>query len=90
MCGLVCCPFCGSGSVVFDLLFGVLPIGCEGSVLCLCFAVLSSFAIILKRKRELVALPLLSYDLVTVFCICSVTLPHGAEGWSVVCECGFS
>ena len=30
--GLGCCPFWGSGSVVVDLLFGVLPIGCGGSV----------------------------------------------------------
>ena len=49
----------------------VLPIGCVDSVfvfVLLCNAcVLSSFAIIFKRKRELVALLLLSYGcLVTV------------------------
>ena len=41
--------------------------------------VLSSFAIILTRKKELVALLLLSFE-------CSkyhVALPHGAVGWSV-------
>ena len=49
--------------IVVDLLFGVLPIGF--GVLCLTFfsCVLSSFAIILKskRERELIALLLLSY-----------------------------
>ena len=47
------------------LLFNVLPILCGSSVLSLfCYALLcvhSSFAIILKRKRTLVALLLLSY-----------------------------
>ena len=23
-------------------------------------------------------------------CICSVALPHGAVGWSAVCDCGIS
>ena len=65
-------------------------------VLCLslfCYALLcdhSSFAIILKRKRKLVVLLLLSYR-----CIvnkCSVALPRGAVGWSTsaLCECGIS
>ena len=53
------------------MLFGVLPIGCGSSVLSLfCYAllfVLSGFAIILKRNRELVALLLFS-------CGCSVTV----------------
>ena len=53
------------------MLFGVLPIGCGGSVLFFVFmcitCVLSSFAIILKRKVELVDMLLLSYGcLVTV------------------------
>ena len=47
-----------------------------------------SFAIILKRKRKLVVLLLLS-------CRCIVTinvlsLPHCAMGWSAVCDCGIS
>ena len=46
---------------------------------------LSSFAINLKRKRELVALLLLPH-------ICLVTVsvlwpPHGAVDWSAVCDC---
>ena len=51
----------------------------------------SSFAIILKRKRKLVALLLLSYRC-TVYCYYkySVALPHGAVGWTAVCDCGIS
>ena len=53
--------------------------------------VYSSFAIILKRKRKLVALLLLSYRcIVTVKCKCSVALPQGAMGWSAVCDCGIA
>ena len=59
------------GSVVADLLFNVLPIVCGVLHLSLfCYTllcVLSSIAIILKRKRELVTLLFLSYGcLVTV------------------------
>ena len=60
-------------------------------ILCLslfCYAllcVLSNFAIILKRKIELVALLLLSTGcLVTV----NVIFLHRAVGWSAVCELG--
>ena len=54
--GLGCCPFWGGGSVVNDLLFYVPPIVCWGSVfvfvlVCITVYVLSSFAIILTRKR---------------------------------------
>ena len=63
--GLGCCPFLGGGSVVVDLLFNVLPIGCVGSVFVFVsyalLCVLSSFAVLLKRKKELVALLKLSY-----------------------------
>ena len=60
--------------VVVDLLFNVLPIVCRGSVfVCLfvCYALLyvhSSFVIILKRKRKLAALPLLSYRCLVIPC----------------------
>ena len=59
-------------------------------VLCLslfCFAVLcvlSSFAIILKRKRKLIALQLLSYKCIVTINV--LWLFHGAVGWSVVCD----
>ena len=52
------------GSVDVDLLFNVLPIVCGSSVFVFFFALLcvhSSFAIILKRKRKLVALLLADY-----------------------------
>ena len=49
---------------------------------CALFCVLSSFAIILMGKRELVALLCLSSD-----CY-SVALPH--LGLSAVCDCGIS
>ena len=73
------------------MLFGVLPTGCWGSVFVLVLCVLSSFANILKRKRELVALLLLLTVLrMSCYCKCSVTLPHGAVGWSAVYDCGIS
>ena len=63
-CGLGCCPFEGSDSFVVDLLFNVLPIVCGSSVFaCFCHALLcvnSRIAIILKKKRKLDALLLLS------------------------------
>ena len=60
-----------------------------------CYALLCvhfSFAIILKRKRKLVAkLQLLSYRCINVtYYECSVAHPHGAVGWSAVCDCGIS
>ena len=56
-----------------------------------CYALLcvhSRFAIILKRKRKIVALLSLSYRFIVT--INDVALPHGAVGWSAVCECGIS
>ena len=52
--------------------------------------VLSSFAIIFTRKTELVALLLLSFGCPVNYCNCKcpVALPHGAMGWSAVCDCG--
>ena len=57
-------------------------------VLCLslfCYALLcvhSSFAIILKKKRKLASLLLLSYTCIGYY-KCSVPLPHGAIDCSV-------
>ena len=52
--------FQGGGSVVVDLLFNVPPIVCSGYLLVFFWYALlyvnSSFAIILTRKRELIAL----------------------------------
>ena len=58
-----------------------------------CYALLcvhSSFAIMLKRKSKLVALLLLPYRLMYCYYKCSVALPHGAVGWSAVCDCDIS
>ena len=55
-----------------------------------CYALLcvhSGFAIILKRKRKLVASLLLSYrSIVTINALWH--FPHGAVDWSAVCDCG--
>ena len=72
--------------VYFQLVLGVR---CLSLICCALLYVLSSFAVILKRKRELVALLLLSYGcLVTVKY--SVTLPQSAVGWAAVCDCVIS
>ena len=58
---------------------------CVLSLFCYTFlSVLSSFAVILTRKRELIVF------LMPCDCWCSVGLPHGAVGWSTVCDCGIS
>ena len=51
--------------------------------------VLSSFAIILMGKREMVALLCLS-SWCPLSCDCYVAPPQGAVGWSAVCDCGIS
>ena len=70
----------------FQLLVGVL---CLSSFCHASLCVISSFAIILKRKRELVAL---FFFIIRVSCYykCSVTLPHGADGLCAVCDCSIS
>ena len=49
--------------------------------------VLSSLAILLLRKREL--LTLFSFT-VRCCCPCSVSRPHGIMGWSAICDIGIS
>ena len=49
--------------------------------------VLSYFAIILLRRREMWLLYLIVF-LLSCGCISSVALPLGAVGWSVACNCG--
>ena len=49
----------------------------------------SRFAVVLKRKRKLVAL-LLFYRSIVAMYKCSEALPQGAVGWSAVCDCGIS
>ena len=89
--GLGCCPFYGGGSVVVNLLFGVLPIGCGGqclSLLCitLCFCWFCNHFEDLERVGCFAFIVLQ----MSCYCKCSVILPHGAVGWSVVCDCSIS
>ena len=53
-----------------------------------CFVVLcvlSGFAIILLKKRELVC-----FTLIMEWLSCSLSLPHGALGWFAVYDCGIA
>ena len=50
-------------------------------------SIFSSFAIILKKKIDLVALFLMSLGCLVT--LCSLALPHCAVVWSAVCDCGF-
>ena len=52
---------------------------------CALLGVLSNFAIILKKKRELFAFLFLFVLWMSCYCECSVALPHDAVG-SVVCS----
>ena len=74
---LICCLVC------FSMVAGVL---CLSLFCCALLVVVSSFAIILKMKRKLDALFLLSCGC-SCYCKYSVTLPHGAVGWSAVFGC---
>ena len=62
---------------------------CVGSLFCdVGLSVVSSFAIILPRKRMLVAL-LVSFIvfLLSCGCQCSVSLPYGTKAWSMIVSC---
>ena len=61
------------------------PIVCGGLCVLLCrLSVISSFAIIVMGKSELVAF------LMSCNCFYFVTLPHGTMCWSAVFDCGIS
>ena len=78
---LICCL------VIFPLVVGVL---CLSLFCCILLCFLSSFAIILKRKREKAGFFACIALWMSCYCKCSVTLPHSAVGWSAVCDCGIS
>ena len=71
--------------LVCSLVVGVL---CSSFFCCALLYVLSSFAIILKTKRD----GCVGYIVLRLSCYCqySVTLPRDAFGWSAVCNCGIS
>ena len=75
----------------YCLMYFLLFVG-GGRVLCwyalLC--VLSSFAIILKRKRELVVLLYLSFKCRVTVNVLWLFLDHDAVGLAAVCDCGIS
>ena len=52
--------------------------------------VVSSFAIILSRKREKAGCFAFIVSRMSCYCKCLVALPHGVVGWSAVCDCGIS
>ena len=76
--------------ILFLLIYCLMHFSLLVGVMCLvltCYALLyvhSSFTIILRRKRKLVAL------LLSCYCKYSVALPHGAMDWSAGCDCGIS
>ena len=75
-------------SVVVDLLFNQLPI--VVGVLCLslfCYALLCIHSSFEEKKAGCFAIIVLQ---MYCYCKCSVALPHGAAGWSALCECGIS
>ena len=77
----------------FDLLFGVLPVCCGGSVfvfVLLCIT-LCPFEFCNHREEDERAgcFPFIVLRM-SCYCKCSMTLPHGAVGWSAVCDCGIS
>ena len=75
-------------------MFNALPIECRGSVfvfvLVCILCVVSSFAIILKRKRELAGWFALIVSQMSCYCKCSVALPYDAVLWHAVCDFGIS
>ena len=77
------CCVCLRFGMPYFVSFLVMNVLCLSMFWYALICVLSSFTIMLKRKRELVALLLLSYG-------CLVALPHDAVGWSAVCDCGIS
>ena len=77
---------------IYDLLLLIVALIVRFSVcsmfFCVLLCVLSSFAIILMGKTE--ACFALFVFLASCGCYCSAALPHGAVGWSAVCDCGIS
>ena len=55
-----------------------------------CFVVHCFVSFLVLGKRERAGCFTLFVFLVSCECYCSVALPHGAVGWSAVCDCGIS
>ena len=74
---LMCCLMC------FPLVMGTLRLSL------FCCALLCVFVVLQSSKRGRVCFPFIALRM-SCYCICSVNLPHGAVGWSAVCDCGIS
>ena len=71
----------------------MLAIGCGGSVfvfVLLCI-ILSPFLFCnhLEEEKRAGCFAFIVLRM-SCYCICSVTFPHDAVGWSAVCDCGIS
>ena len=79
--------------VLLLLVYGVMyfPL-CVGDPFLFCYVllcVLSSFAMLLKRKRDMAALLLLPCGCLIAVYVLWLFLA-GAVGWSAMCDCGIS
>ena len=63
---------------------------CLSLFCCALLCVLSSFAIMYIEEEERAGCFAFIVLQMSFYCKCSVTLPHGAVGWSAVCDCGTS
>ena len=74
---------------VVDSLFIIAPIVCRGSVFVPCFGVQYLCPHLDGEERAGCFTSVVF--LMSCYCECSVpALPHGAVGWSAVCDCGIS
>ena len=100
VCVFVCAGVCGEcvcvGGVLFLFIYclSLLPLFVGGSVLGLCFVIYSischsRFCNHLDGEKRANCCTL-SVFLMSCDSQYSVALPHGAVGWSVVCDCGIS
>ena len=91
--GIGYCPLKGGGPVVVDLLFKVLPIVRGSSVLVFVLLCINLCPFLFcNHLEEEVKAGCFAIIVLQMYCYykCSVALPHGAVGWSAVCDCGIS
>ena len=80
-------------SVVVDLLFYLPPIVCGGSMLVFVFVCITLcpfyFCNHLEEEERAGCFGFIVFWM-SCYCKCPIALPHGAVGWSAVCNCGIS
>ena len=64
----------------------MLPIGCGGGGLCLSLFCCELLCVLSSFEEESTG----CFAFIVLPMSCSVTLPHGAVGSSVMCDCGIS